>query len=197
MTPKDWALLAQAAYTAAPNLGPENSAGRVVFNSLPDGLVLSIPGTNNIACAEADADALLFNTIDLGWVHEGIWRAFDAVWTDVAKLDINALVGHSEGAAGAIYLAARLCLIGMAPKVVWAWESPKTSIDDKLAKVLADNGVELHIMWHGEDIVPTLPPDILFLNWRHAGPVTRFGKASLPFPNVQDHLLQNIIPDLA
>jgi triacylglycerol lipase len=197
MTPKEWACLAQDAYTVAPNLGPENSAGRVIFNTTADGLVLSIPGTNNIACAEADADALIHDTGALGCVHKGIWDAFDPVWTDVAKLNAYAIVGHSEGAAGTIYLAARLCLIGKAPRIVWAWEPPRTSIDDKLAQVIAAAGVELHIMWHGNDIVPGLPLELPFLGWRHAGPVTRFGNASEPFPNVHDHLLQNIIPELA
>jgi hypothetical protein len=196
MTPKEWAILAQDAYTVAPNLGPENSAGRIVFNTLPEGLVLSAPGTNNIACAEADAEAIPYDTGPLGWVHEGIWKAFDSVWQDVRHLTVYGLVGHSEGACGVLYLAGRLCLMGKPPKVVWAWEPPRASIDDKLAQVLAAHGVELHIMRHGNDIVPDLPPDVLFLTWRHPGPVTPFGKAAEPFPNVHDHLLENIIPDL-
>ena len=197
MTPKDWALMAQAAYTAKPDIGPEASAGRIVFNPSDFGLILAAPGTNNGACAEADAEAIPHDAGTIGWVHKGIWDAFDAVWPDVQHLTVYALVGHSEGAAGVIYLAARLCLMGQAPKVVWAWEPPRTSIDDRLAHLLASYGVELHIMHHGNDIVPDLPPDVLFLTWRHAGPVTKFGKASEPFANIADHLLANIIPDLA
>ena len=188
--------MAQAAYAAKPDLGPEDSAGRIVFNQSDLGLILAAPGTNNIACAEADAEAIPYNAGACGWVHEGIWKAFDAVWPDVQHLTVYALVGHSEGAAGVLYLAARLCLMGRAPKVVWALEPPRTSIDDKLAQILAAHGVELHIMHHGNDIVPDLPPDVLFLTWRHPGLVTKFGKATLPIPNVEDHLLQNIIPDL-
>ena len=197
MTPREWALMAQAAYTAQPDIGLEASAGRVVFKHTPDGLVLSIPGTNNLACAEADAEAIPHDTGALGRVHKGIWDAFDTVWGDVANLDVHALVGHSEGACGALFLAGRLCLLGKPPKIVWAWEPPRASIDNKLRDVLSAHNVELHIMWHGEDIVPLMPPDLLFLNWRHPGPVTRFGKASSEIANVSDHLLENILSDIS
>ncbi len=84
MTPKDWALLAQAAYAASPNLGPENSAGRIVFNQSDLGLILSAPGTNNIACAEADARFIPKDVGGCGWVHSGIWDAFDPIWSQVS-----------------------------------------------------------------------------------------------------------------
>jgi len=196
MTPKEWAVLAQAAYSATPDIGQENSAARIVFNHTPDGFILAIPGTNNESCALADVDAIPHDAGPCGWVHKGIWCAFDSIWGDVAKLAPDALVGHSEGAAGAIYLAARLCLIGKAPKIVYAWESPRTSIDANLADIFTKYGVELHLMWHGEDIVPTVPLALPFMGWRHPVALERFGRPFLPFPNITDHMMVNIIADL-
>jgi hypothetical protein len=196
LTRKQWALLAQEAYTTAPSLGQEDSAGRVVFVQSEQGLILSMPGTNNAECVLADLDAIPYDTGAFGIVHRGIWEAFYPILDDVAKLDVYGLVGHSEGAAGALYLAARLCLIGKAPKIVYAWEPPRTSLDSKLSDIFIKYGVEVHIMYHGEDIVPTVPFDLPLLPWQHAGTVERFGNASLPFPNFEDHLIANIVADL-
>lgn len=191
MTPKDWALLAKEAYTSVPDLGEESSAGRIKFNMKEEGLVLAIPGTNNVECVLADVDAFPLDVGACGHVHAGIWNAFDPVWNDVSKLDIYALVGHSEGALGALFLGARLCLMGKAPKVIWAWEPPRASIDSCLADIFFHYNVEVHIMWHGNDCVPTVP-----LFFRHPGQVTRFGHASLPIINIGDHLMDSIIADL-
>jgi triacylglycerol lipase len=197
MTPKQWALMAQAAYTAPPDLGPEDSAGRIVFNPTDDGLILAIPGTNNEQCALADIDAIPHDVGPCGLVHRGIWKAFDPVWLGVSQLSVHALVGHSEGATGALMLAGRLCSIGKAPKVVWAWEPARCSIDDKLEKLLAAHGVEVHIMIHGNDVVPDLPPTLPpLLDWRHPASVTRFGNAAYEIPNIADHMLNGIIADL-
>lgn len=197
MTPKDYAILARDAYTTAPNIGEQNSAGRVILNHLPEGLVLAIPGTNNLSCVEADVDALLYDAKECGMVHAGIWGAFSAVWPEVSKLYAHALVGHSEGAAGAIYLAAQLCLIGKAPEEVWAFEPPRTSIDDKLATIFLRYGCNVKVYHHGRDIVPMVPLDIPLEPWRH--PVTdviHFGKPSSIWPNVADHMMDALISDL-
>lgn len=196
MTPKDWAILARDAYTKVPDIGSEASAGRIVFAMLPDGLALTIPGTNNESCALADVDAIPHDAGECGFVHKGIWEAFEPVWEAVSQLAVHALVGHSEGASGAIYLAARLCLIRKAPKIVWAWEPPRTSIDEKLAELLSAHSVELHIMWHGNDLVPSIPWELPLLEWQHAGPIQKFGKASASFPNIEDHMMTNILADL-
>lgn len=197
MTPKDWACLARDAYSATPNLGPVSSAGRIVFNTLAEDLVLSIPGTNNDACLLADIDAIPHDAGPFGRVHMGIWNAFDPVWPDVSRLSVYGLVGHSEGALGAIYLAARLCLNGSAPKVVHAFDPPKASIDSKLTDIFIQYGVELHIYHHGKDFVPMLAPDVLDIQWRHPGSINQFGAPKWPFPNVDDHMIDAIIADLA
>jgi len=84
-------------------------------------------------------------------------------------------------------------LIGKAPKIVYAWESPRTSIDANLADIFTKYGVELHLMWHGEDIVPTVPLALPFMEWRHPIALERFGKSSNA---ITDHMLVNIIADL-
>lgn len=196
MNPLEWACLARDAYVAAPNLGPEDSAGRIVFVQSEQGLILTIPGTNNEACELADIKAWPTETDGCGACHAGIWEAFDAVWHDVSKLDVYALVGHSEGAAGAIYLAARLCLAGKPPKIVWAWEPPRTSIDSTLAEIFVKYGVELHIKRHGLDLVPDVPISLPDFPWQHAGKVEGFGVAAFPFPNIHDHMMAGIIADL-
>lgn len=198
MTPKDWAVLAQAAYSARPDLGPEDSAGRVVFQNTGAGLALTIPGTDNGRCVLADVDAVPFDAGGCGRVHRGIWEAFDPVWPGVLALGtVKVLDGHSEGAAGAIYLAARLCLAGKPPEEVWAWEPPMTSIDGMLAGIFLRCRVKLHVMWHGNDLVPDLPVTLPgVFDWQHAGPPARFGKAALPVPNLEDHAIAGIVADL-
>jgi hypothetical protein len=114
---------------------------------------------------------------------------------DVAGLDVHALVGHSEGAAGAIYLAARLCRAGKPPAIVWAFEPPRTAVDATLAGILAAHDVDLHITQHGLDLVPDMPPGLID-PWQHAGPVWRFGIAALPIPNIIDHSISAIVDTL-
>ena len=196
MRPRDYAILSQQAYTAIPAIGAPDSAARIVFNSTEIGLVLRIPGTNNLACLEADAEALLYDAGEFGQVHRGIWLAFDGVWSDVAKMLPVALTGHSEGAAGAIYLAARLAKAGRAPKAVYAFEPPRTSIDTALAAIIQEAGIELHIYHHGRDLVPLVPLDIPGEDWQHAGPVTQFGKPTSIFPNIKDHAIAAVVADL-
>ncbi len=110
-----------------------------------------------------------------------------------------ALVGHSEGATGVLFLGARLCLAGKPPKVIWAWEPARSSIDTKMRDIFKDHNVELHIRRHGEDVVPVLPLDVPTEDWQHpclTNEIEQFGKARYSFWNVHDHLLENIIPDL-
>lgn len=196
MTPHDYAILAQQAYTAIPTIGALDSAARIVLNNMPVGLVLAIPGTNNMACLNADLDALVHDAGVFGNVHAGIWKAFAGVWPDVEKLAPVALTGHSEGAAGAIYLAAQLAVAGKAPKVVHAFEPPRTSIDEKLAAVFKQFGIELRIYHHGRDVVPMVPVPIPGEDWQHAGVVTQFGKPTMIFPNLDDHEISAVIADL-
>ena len=196
MTPRDYAILAQQAYSAVPSIGEPDSAARVVRNDTAEGLVLAIPGTDNLACIEADAEALVFDAGIYGKVHRGIWQAFAAIHDAVAQLAPVALCGHSEGAAGAIYLAARLCMAGKPPKAVHAFEPPRTSVDDALARIFRRCGVALHIYHHGRDVVPMVPVPIPGQDWQHAGAVVQFGTPSAIWPNFADHDIGRVILDL-
>ncbi|MBV8633314.1 MAG: lipase [Burkholderiaceae bacterium] len=196
MTPRDYAILAQRAYGAAPSIGSSDGAARLVKNDTALGLVLAIPGTDNLACIEADADVLVLDAGVYGGVHRGIWNAFAAVHEAVQQAAPVTLCGHSEGAAGAIYLAARLCMAGKPPKAVHAFEPPRTSVDGALAGILREHKVDLHIYHHGRDVVPMVPVPIPGQDWQHAGSVLQFGKASAIWPNFADHDIAAIILDL-
>jgi len=189
-----WAALA---YSEVPIIGAEDSAARVVEINDEIGLVLAIPGTNNAECIKADIDAELLHTDDCGSVHSGIWQAFMHVVPQVNALEgVVALTGHSEGGGGAIMLGAVLCLAGKPPKAIYAFEPPRMSIDDTLAKLFEKHGVKVYIYHHGRDIVPMLPPPIIFENWQHCAPVIQFGGSALPIYNITDHEMSRILKDL-
>ena len=195
MTVRDWALLAQSDYSETPSFGDENSAGRIVCNENENRLILAIPGTNNESCVAADIDILAYDAKELGVVHKGGYMAFNPLWDDVSKLDVYAFVAHSEGCWGAFYLAAKMCLSGRPPKIIYAFEPPHASVDSKLSDIFKKSNVQVNIMWHGNDCIPDFPLTTILFPWRHPAPATRFGKASLPIPNIEDHLMVNIIPD--
>jgi hypothetical protein len=107
---------------------------------------------------------------------------------------VQGLVGHSEGAAIALLAAGALCVAGRPPLVVWAWEPPRVSCDGVLRALLEANHIVVHVMHHGNDLVPDVP-DVVFMDWQHPADVVRFGQAALPFPNVQDHMMPGILRD--
>lgn len=197
MTPYAAALLAQGAYTSVPNIGAEDSAARVVFADTDDGRAWCIPGTNNFACLLADLDALTFDAGLCGEVHAGIWHPFAALLAAVHyPVYPNVLIGHSEGAAGAIFMAAILVLRGQPPKAVYAFEPPHTSTDAKLRQILTDAGVAVYLTHHGHDGVPMVPLPIPEFDWQHAADVVYFGKPHSILPNLVDHMIAGIIADL-
>jgi len=192
----DWANIANNAYASKPDLGKEESAGRICFVQSEQGLILAIPGTNNPESFFADIDVLTHDAGQLGEVHKGGYDAFQPLWLDIYHLPIYAIVGHSEGCFGALYLGAQLSLLGKSPKVIYCFEPPRASIDNKLADVFSKSGIELHLMRHGSDIITEVPVAVPFINWQHPKALENFGTACLPFDNFADHYLENIISDL-
>jgi hypothetical protein len=191
MTPLDAAHLAQAAYTTPPTIGEPTSAARAVVGNG----VVSFPGTNNIACWLADLDAKARFVQGLGWLHCGFMDALEEIKAPLLALpDVDVTVGHSEGAALAILYAAARCLAGCPPKEVYAFEPPRVSADGALAKLFKDNGVKVNLYRNGNDIVPIVPR--ILHDWQHPAPLINIGEASLPFPNVEDHLMHNVIESL-
>ncbi len=192
MTPRDYALLAQAAYSETPIIGREDSAARVIETQAEEGLIISVPGTNNPACLIADLDFFTVNT-PYGSLHGGIYRAFIPTFDQCLGLDIHALTGHSEGAAGALLIGAYLCANGKAPKEIHAFEPPKLSTDSRLRDIFEFYQVNVKIYHHGHDLVPLMP---IGANWQHCADVTQFGTPSSIVPNFEDHEISRIIADL-
>ena len=193
MSPRDYAVLAQATYTTSPNIGNPDSAARAVFFS---GDVIGFPGSNNVACWLADMDVLAVDVPDMGRLHAGFWSAFNEIATPLlARRGVTVTLGHSEGAALALLYAAQLCLAGRPPLAVYAFEPPRISADSTLAVLFRQHGVQLHLYRNGEDVVPLVPR--LLENWQHPGTLIGIGTAALPFPNVEDHLIDRVIAALA
>lgn len=192
MSPHDYALLAQEAYSAAPDIGKADSASRAIVRQTPAGLVVAFPGTDNADCWDADFDFIPINVPGVGGVHRGFWQAWEAISVPVlAAIDGKpvTLVGHSLGAAIAIMAAVSMTISGNPPAAVYGFEPPRVAPSLNVAALLAN--VPVNLFKNGNDIVPDLP-----LDWQHAGIVTSIGKPALPFPNVLDHAIARVIGSL-
>ncbi|MBR8379766.1 alpha/beta fold hydrolase [Burkholderia cenocepacia] len=193
MTPRDYALLAQEAYSAKPDIGKADSASRAIVRQTAAGLVVAFPGTDNLDCVAADLDAHPIDVIGIGQVHHGFWKAWGAIAVDVlAAIDGRpvTLVGHSLGAAIAIMAAAAMVVGGNPPGAVYGFEPPRVSTNGSVASLLAR--VPMNLYKNGNDIVPDLPP-----GWCHAGAVQQIGRPALPFANVMDHAISRVIEALS
>ena len=189
MTPYDYALLANEAYSADPDIGEEDTASRAIVRTTPEGLCIAFPGTNNLASWIADLDAVMIPVDGIGHVHEGFWNAWLAISAKVLDTIGDqpvTLVGHSLGAAIAIMAAAMLTATGKPPIAVYGFEPPRVSSDTSVQTLLA--GVPLWLYKNGNDLVPDVP-------WGcyHAGALRGIGKPLLPIPNVQDHMMARVI----
>jgi len=193
MTPLDFALLAQEAYAAAPDIGKADSASRAIVRQTAAGLVVAFRGSDNADSWETDFDIETVDVVGAGTFHCGFWSAWQAISTDVLA-SVNGqpvtLVGHSLGAALAIAAALDLTISGNPPKVVYGFEPPRVSPDLSVRSLLSRVPVKLYK--NGNDLVPDLP-----LGWDHAALLTHIGKPALPFPNLQDHAIGRVIQALA
>jgi hypothetical protein len=113
----------------------------------------------------------------------------------MALPDVQVTLGHSEGAALAVLFAAELCLAGRPPKAVYAFEPPRVTADGAMAALFARCGVDLVLTQNGNDVVPDVPR--LMEPWQHPAALQRIGRAALPFPNVDDHLIAHVVVALA
>ena len=191
MTPKDYAILAQQAYIDSPTFGIEQSSARAVVQ----GNIVAFPGTNNIECWLTDLDAVVTSVTGLGNLHAGFWKAFLEILDPAMALSPSVLVGHSEGAALAILYGAMLCLAGKPPREIYGFEPPRVSADVTLKHLFQDHGVKVYLYRNGEDLVP-LVPDVIY-SWQHPAELIKIGKPFIPFPNVQDHMIDRVIEALS
>lgn len=193
MTPYDYALLAQEAYSAAPDIGIADSASRAIVRPTDDGLVVAFPGTNNWPSVVADLDITPFDVAGVGKVYKGFWDAFTAISLPVLAVAAGkpvTLVGHSLGAAIALMCAAYMTVGGNPPAAVYGFEPPRVGVDIGVRTVLSK--VPVFLYKNGNDVVPDLPPGGF-----HAALLTDIGHPSSPLPNVTDHYIANVISALA
>lgn len=192
MTPRDFALLAQEAYSATPDIGKADSASRAIVRETAIGLVIAFPGTDNADCLEVDLDFVPVTVPGVGQVHGGFWKAWQAISVPVLAA-INGkpvtLVGHSLGAAIALMAAVEMAISGNPPAAIYGFEPPRVAPNGNVAALLA--GIRMNLYKNGNDIVPELPPE-----WSHAGPLIPIGKAAFPFSNFVDHELARVIASL-
>lgn len=193
MSARDFALIAQEAYTAAPDIGVEDSASRAIVRHTDVGLVVAFPGTDNVDCWGADFDVMPISLPGVGRVHRGFWDAWQAIALPVMAAAGNqpvTFVGHSLGAAMAILAAVSMTLAGKPPVAVYGFEPPRVSPDLGIRTLLAK--VDVQIYKNGNDLVPDVPP-----GWSHAALVNLIGKPALPWPNVRDHALARVLQSLS
>jgi triacylglycerol lipase len=192
MTPRDFALLAQEAYTAAPDIGQADSASRAIVRHTDAGLVIAFPGTDNAACFAADFDIEPFDVAGIGKVYRGFWSAWDAISLPVLAAVAGKpviLVGHSLGAAMALCAAAYMAVGGNPPAGVFAFEPPRVGDDMGIRTALA--AVPLYLFRNGNDMVTDLPPA-----GHHPAMLMPIGMPTFPFPNLADHAISRVIAAL-
>jgi predicted lipase len=193
MTPHAYALLAQEAYSAVPDIGEIDSASRAIVRQTAGGLVIAFRGSDNADSWITDFDVETVDVPGAGKFHAGFWRAWQAISTDVlAEIDGQPVtfVGHSLGGALAIAAALDTTISGNPPVAVYGFEPPRVS-PDMSARVTLRH-VDVRLYRNGLDLVPTLP-----LDWRHAATLIRIGKPALPIVNVIDHEIGRVVSALA
>lgn len=192
MNARGYALLAQEAYTAAPDIGVADSASRAIVRETDAGLVVAFPGSNNLPCWIADLDAMPMDVPGLGSVHRGFWESWCAIAIDVlAAIDGRpvTLVGHSLGGAICLLAAAAMAVGGNPPVTAYAFEPPRVSYDMTIRVLLRQ--VPLHLYQNGSSPVTNLP-----LGGMHPWFLTHIGRPASVIPSIPDHFIQNIIPNL-
>jgi triacylglycerol lipase len=188
-----YALLAQEAYSAKPDIGLDGSASQAIVRHTDDGLCIAFTGTENLDGWITDLDVTTVPVLRAGNIHRGFWLAWQAISGDVLKAIGDqpvTLVGHSLGAALSVMAAVTLTLAGKPPVAVYGFEPPRVSTDIAIRTLLAK--VPVHLYKNGNDIVPDLPP-----GWPHAALLTHIGTALLPIPNVRDHAVERVIEALS
>lgn len=192
MNARDYALLAQEAYTAAPDIGKADSASRAIVRDTDAGLVVAFPGSNNLPCWIADLDAMPMDVAGMGSVHRGFYEAWQAISVEVlAAIDGRpvTLVGHSLGGAIALLAAAAMAVGGNPPSAVYGFEPPRVSYDMTIRVLLRQ--VPLHLYRNGSDPVTDLP-----LGGMHPWFLTHIGRPSSVILRISDHFIENVIPNV-
>lgn len=193
MKPITYALLAQKVYSVAPEIGQVDSSCRAIVETTEDGIAMVFRGSDDTASWLADIDVDTITVNGMGDVHDGFYSAWKSNKDMLLHNAGDVVCGHSLGAALAIIHAAKMCLTAKAPKAVFAFEPPRVSIDGTLAKLFKTFNVKLFLYRNGNDIVTEVPVSLPLLDWQHPAPLIPIGRASLPVPNAEDHLIANVV----
>lgn len=194
MTPYDFALIAQEAYNAAPDIGSADGASAAIVRDVATGRVIAFPGTDSVADLLTDFDVTPDTAPLLGPLHGGFWQAYAKIKADILAAASGhrpvMFVGHSLGAALATIAAADFVANGNAVGGVYAFAPPRIAPGSTVATILRSTPVYQYRK--GNDIVPTVPP-----LWFHGSMcMIEIGQAALPFPNLKDHELAGYIAAL-
>lgn len=192
MNAHDYALLAQEAYDAKPDIGSAPGPSCAIVRKTVDGLVIAFPGTDSFSDLLADFDVTPTPVPGLGRIHQGFWKAWSAIASQVQSSAGDApvtFVGHSLGAALAVIAGASRVLAGKPVKAVFGFEPPRVSPEPKIANVLVKTPVFLFKC--GNDAVCDVPP-----LWPQSAKLIGIGTAVYPFPNLRDHALARVISAL-
>lgn len=194
MNARDFALLAQEAYSAKPDIGDADSASRAILRQTPAGLVVAFPGSDNFECWKTDFDIGLEDVAGVGKIHSGFWQAWQAIQLPVlTAIDGQPVtfVGHSLGAALAIMATVATIIGGNPPVAVYGFEPPRVSPSTNVAKLLMSAKTQVNLYKNGNDIVPDVP-----LGWYQSGLLQKIGTALMPIPNARDHMMDRVIAAL-
>jgi triacylglycerol lipase len=189
MSPRDYAMIAQEAYTAVPDIGVASSASRAIVRQTADGLVIAFRGSDDEDSWLTDFDIDLVDVDGAGRLHKGFWNAWQVIASEVEAVTASqpvTFVGHSLGAALAVVAAVAFKLASKPVSAVYGFEPPRVTPDLGVRTLLQD--VPVHLYRNGLDVVTDVPVD-----WQHAALLIHIGTPELPFVNTLDHDLKRVI----
>lgn len=155
------------------------------------GTALVFRGTENLGDFLSDIDAVPVPVDGLGNVHQGFYQDLpDFMEAAIPHLSGEILLmGHSLGASRAELATGILLLNNIPVTQLYSFEPAKVATDGTLWNLLASVNPQLYK--NGNDLVPDLPD---MLDYKHPAALQRIGPALWPFPNIEDHLIENVIP---
>lgn len=193
MNARDYALLAQEAYSAKPDIGSCPGPSCAIVRDTAAGRVIAFPGTDSIADLLADFDVTPTAVPSLGRIHQGFYKAWSAISVQVESAAGDApvtFVGHSLGAALSIIAGAARVAAGKPVQAVYGFEPPRVSPEPTIGNLLSRTSVILYK--NGNDAVTDVPP-----RWPQSAQLIGIGKPCYPWPNLRDHALARVIAALA